>query len=324
MKLADKLVRLRKNFGWSQEELAEKVNVSRQSVSKWESAMSIPDLNKILKMAEIFGVSTDYLLKDEIEEFELSGETSEDGLAVIALSDAIDYVQTSYNKSKSTIVALFFFFTSVIPLFLLIGLKEGTVIGISESAVYSIGIGMLFILVAIGVVLTIRVEHTYVLNALIESQYFELEYGADSIILEKMTAYKKKYMQNVSIALVLIMTSPLPLVISAFMNASSMMIMFMLTLLFVLVYLALIVLVPSTVAFESYKKLLHEGEYAMDKIEDKKKITQFSTFYWTLVTAVYIGWSLWTMAWGITWIIWPVAGLVFAALLGLLGFLRNS
>ena len=67
MILADKIIKLRKSNGWSQEALAEKMNVSRQSVSKWESAQSIPDLEKIILLGEIFGVTTDYLLKDEIE-----------------------------------------------------------------------------------------------------------------------------------------------------------------------------------------------------------------------------------------------------------------
>lgn len=65
MILADKILNLRKSLGWSQEELAEKMNVSRQSVSKWESAAAIPDINRILELASIFGVTTDYLLKDD-------------------------------------------------------------------------------------------------------------------------------------------------------------------------------------------------------------------------------------------------------------------
>ena len=60
MILADKIILLRKKSGWSQEELAEKMNVSRQSVSKWEGANSIPDISKIIDMSKIFGVSTDY------------------------------------------------------------------------------------------------------------------------------------------------------------------------------------------------------------------------------------------------------------------------
>ena len=68
MILADKIIENRKKNGWSQEELAEKLGVSRQSVSKWESAQAIPDMKKILQLSEVFGVSTDYLMKDEIEE----------------------------------------------------------------------------------------------------------------------------------------------------------------------------------------------------------------------------------------------------------------
>ncbi|MCR5167075.1 MAG: helix-turn-helix domain-containing protein [Oscillospiraceae bacterium] len=67
MILADKIIELRKRAGWSQEELAEKLDVSRQSISKWESAQSVPDMNKIIKLSELFGVSTDYLLKDNLE-----------------------------------------------------------------------------------------------------------------------------------------------------------------------------------------------------------------------------------------------------------------
>ncbi len=74
MILADKIIRLRKKNGWSQEELAEKMNVSRQAVSKWEGAQSTPDLEKILQMSNLFGVTTDYLIKDEIEDEENSEE----------------------------------------------------------------------------------------------------------------------------------------------------------------------------------------------------------------------------------------------------------
>lgn len=67
MILADKIMEERKKNGWSQEELADKLSVSRQAVSKWESAQSVPDLQRVIQLAEIFNVSTDYLLKDEVE-----------------------------------------------------------------------------------------------------------------------------------------------------------------------------------------------------------------------------------------------------------------
>lgn len=60
MIFADKLIQLRKKAGWSQDELAEQMNVSRQSVSKWEGAQAIPDLERIVRLSGLFGVSTDY------------------------------------------------------------------------------------------------------------------------------------------------------------------------------------------------------------------------------------------------------------------------
>ena len=91
MIFADKLIDLRKKSGWSQEELAEKLNVSRQAVSKWEGAQSIPDMNRIIQLSELFGVSTDYLLKDEIEEEEPSSDNYVPSRK-ISLDEANEYV----------------------------------------------------------------------------------------------------------------------------------------------------------------------------------------------------------------------------------------
>ncbi|MDE6474449.1 MAG: helix-turn-helix domain-containing protein [Clostridia bacterium] len=67
MTFNEKLTRLRKTSGMSQEELAEKVDVSRQAISKWELGDSIPDTDKIIALSKIFNVTTDYLLLEELE-----------------------------------------------------------------------------------------------------------------------------------------------------------------------------------------------------------------------------------------------------------------
>jgi len=69
MKLSQKILQLRKKLGLSQEELAEKIGVSRQSISKWETGESIPELERLIGLSEIFNVTTDYLLKpDTVDE----------------------------------------------------------------------------------------------------------------------------------------------------------------------------------------------------------------------------------------------------------------
>jgi transcriptional regulator with XRE-family HTH domain len=60
----EKLRELRKQNNYSQEELANLLDISRQSVSKWESGISMPDLENVIKISDLFGVSIDYLLKD--------------------------------------------------------------------------------------------------------------------------------------------------------------------------------------------------------------------------------------------------------------------
>ena len=65
MKLHEKIYQHRKQMGWSQEELAERVGVTRQAVSKWELGSSLPELEVIVSLAKVFGVTTDYLLSSE-------------------------------------------------------------------------------------------------------------------------------------------------------------------------------------------------------------------------------------------------------------------
>ncbi|EGP66364.1 DNA-binding helix-turn-helix protein [Streptococcus sp. oral taxon 056 str. F0418] len=77
MKLADTLFELRKEKGWSQEKLAEQINVSRQSISKWESGQALPELEKIVELSKIFQVTTDYLLIEESEKPEIKSILSE-------------------------------------------------------------------------------------------------------------------------------------------------------------------------------------------------------------------------------------------------------
>lgn len=81
MVLSEKLFKLRKKSGLSQEQLAEQLNVSRQAISKWESGASIPETEKLITISNYFNVSLDYLMKDKVEEIssENTGDESSNG-----------------------------------------------------------------------------------------------------------------------------------------------------------------------------------------------------------------------------------------------------
>ncbi len=84
---ADKLYSLRTQGGYSQEALAEKVNVSRQAISKWELGLTLPDTDKIVALSKVFDVTIDYLLKDEIK---VNKDESLDRLVLKFLGSAQD------------------------------------------------------------------------------------------------------------------------------------------------------------------------------------------------------------------------------------------
>ena len=102
MTFSDKLIALRKKAGWSQEELASQLGVTRQSVSKWEGAQSVPDMDKVVQMSRLFGVTTDFLLKDELSEEEPAPEGCVNHSAMQALLEEEDY--TRENKAKSPVI----------------------------------------------------------------------------------------------------------------------------------------------------------------------------------------------------------------------------
>ena len=76
MKLNEKIIKIRKENGLSQEEFGDKINVSRQAVSKWENEEAKPDIEKIQQIAKKFSVSYEYLLNDEIETIEKVDKSS--------------------------------------------------------------------------------------------------------------------------------------------------------------------------------------------------------------------------------------------------------
>ena len=107
MSIAERILTLRKSKGMSQEQLAEAVGVSRQAVSKWESEQASPDPEKIITLSEVFGVTTDYLLKGvEPEKEEAKTEEKEEEKKTedthMTVGDVLDQkILTGENKAKA-------------------------------------------------------------------------------------------------------------------------------------------------------------------------------------------------------------------------------
>ena len=106
MKLSDKITKLRKVNGWSQEDLAEKLNVSRQAISRWENGTALPDANNILQLSKLFNVTTDYLLNEDYS-------SDNDIPCVKEVHNKLDYQKLIYKK-RFLIVSLLWLLSAAI------------------------------------------------------------------------------------------------------------------------------------------------------------------------------------------------------------------
>ena len=316
MILADKIIRLRKKNGWSQEELAEKMQVSRQAVSKWESAQTVPDLEKILKLSSLFGVTTDYLLKDELEDEEFTDENNAP-VKRISLAQANDFLKWRKAASLRIAAATFLCIIAVIPLLLLCATAAVPTYGISGNAAVGIGLITLLLLVAIAVAIFIACEFKNAPFAFIDKEPFETEYGVTGMVRERQKAFRNTYARYNIIATCLCVLSPVPLFAGLFtVNAENdflMVVLLSITLL--LAGIGTVLFILAGVPWAAAQKLLKEGEYAPEEKKKSRIRETVSTAYWLSAVAVYLGWSFWTNGWEITWIVWPVAGVLYAAAL---------
>ena len=316
MILAEKIARLRKRNGWSQEELAEKINVSRQAVSKWESAQTVPDLEKILTLGNLFGVTTDYLLKDEIESEEFSSGGEDSAVRRLTLAEANEYLAWEEKSSLRIAAATFLCVFSPIPLVFLAGAAEAAKYGVTENMATLAGITMLFLLIAAAVAVFISCGFKSEPYKFLEKEMFDTEYGVTGMVSERQKAYRPTYVRCNIIGIVLCVLSPVPVVAGA-MTGDEFLTVVTVCVLLLLVAVGAAFLVAAGVRWSGMQKILQSGDYAPAEKKRNEREAALSAVYWTLATAAYLGWSFTTGDWKNTWIVWPVAGVLYAAVLNL-------
>ncbi len=328
MILAEKIMMLRKKNGWSQEDLAMKLDISRQSVSKWESTASIPDLDKLIKLSEIFGVSTDYLLKDEIEESEgiSAGSFHEEKteLRKVSLEEANQYMNLVVRESVKIAAGVFACIISPVLLILLGGFSEYGSAQISENAAGGIGLVVLLLIVAGAVAVFITSGMKLSPYEYLEKECISLQYGIAGIVEKKKEDFQPVYRKCVVIGTLLCIVSCIPLFVAAAFDAPDMTYLYCVSLLLFVIAIGVFLFVWSGAIWGSYQKLLEEGDYTVEKKRENKKNSRLAQVYWCTVTAVYLGISLLTMRWDITWIIWVCAGVFYAAVCGIAAMLRKQ
>lgn len=322
MILADKIITLRKKNGWSQEELAEKLNVTRQSVSKWEGAQSVPDLNKILLMSRIFEVSTDYLLKDELEEpdgtqntesLETGGFEESVPARRVSMEEARAFLDIKEKLAGKIAFAVSLCIVSPVCLIFLGAAQETGRISISENMAAGAGLLILLLTIAIAVAVFISSGIRMGQYDYLDKDRIETDYGVTGMVKDQKSEYQGTYTRYHIIGTCCCILAATPLfTMLMFTEEDFMMAMAVCVLLFI-VAIGVYFFVVAGVRWESMQKLLQEGDYTIDNKKNEAAFEPVSKAYWLVATAIYLGYSFYTNAWEISWIVWPVAGVLFAA-----------
>lgn len=331
MILADKIINLRKKNGWSQEELAEKLGVTRQSISKYEGAQSIPDLDKILKLSEIFGVTTDYLIKDELEEEEyapsqMQENESESDRSVhkVTMEMANEYLQIIDWSAGKTAFATMLCILSPIVLLMLGAMSEMPNYHISENAAAGIGICVLIVLIAIAVTIFILCGMKTKKYEFMEKEDIETVYGVSGMVKEKRDAYHSMYVTQLVIGIACCICSVIPLFGTLAVSESDFYMVSAVCMLLALVAIGTYFIVRSAAKMNAMNQLLEEEDYTRQKKHENKKMSGPVTVYWLIATAIYLAWSFTTNDWDRTWIIWPVVGVLFPAFFAIVNGIRKK
>lgn len=331
MDLAEKITTLRKQKGWSQEELANQLDISRQSVSKWESRMSVPDLDKILKLSAIFGVSTDYLLKNEIDDMGCNAVPSENfsegqgygtygeemprnNARVVTWEEAENYMDITKAISRRIAAAISMYILSPVMLILLTGMSGEHIISMGEDSAAGMGLVILLCIVAAATVVVVFYGMKVSKYEYLEKEPIRLEQGLRSRVEQRKEEYEDTFRKFTTLGIALCILSVVPLFLALTFNMEEIFYIYAVSCLLVIVSCGAFFLVWAGSINGSFQKLLEEGDYT----REKKQSSGIAGFYWCLITAAYLGASFLTKRWDMTWIIWPCAGVFWGAIAGLM------
>ena len=326
MILAEKIIKLRKKKGWSQEELATELGVSRQSVSKWESMSSMPDLDKIMKLSEIFEVSTDYLLKENIiYENEYVENISKDELDthIVTLDEANEYINLSEIYYKKIALSVSMLVISPIVLLFLRSASKNNIISLKVSISTAIGISISLIIIAYAIVISILSKISFRKYQYFDTENISTEYGVSGIIKSKKEAYEDNYKKGLIFGVFICIISMIPLFLTIaikdrFFSICSICIMLS------MIAIGLNFIIKTGGMMTIYQKLLEEENYTREKKQEAKNNEALTGFYWCFIVTIYLAISFFTNSWEKTWIIWPVSGVLFSAILSLKSMLEKN
>ena len=318
--------RLRMEQNLTQETLAELLGVTAQAVSKWESAQSMPDIDKILQLSSLFSVTTDCLLKDTQDDPQSAAAQTPSPLPRVTLTQAEDYLTKAQANAPQMALATALCIVSPIPLLALGTVRELGLLGLDDNLAGGLGMIALLVLVAVAVVLFMQCGAAVREYEFLEKEPIETEHGVTALVRERRAAFAPEYERANRIGAALCILAAVPLFTAVMVGVSFLMSM-SICLLLVLVACGVYAFVRVGTVRDAMDQLLEEGDYTRPNKAIKSRINALTAAYWLVVVAIFLWYTFGPNGNGqpqYSWIIWAVAGVLYAAVMGIVRIISRS
>lgn len=239
------------------------------------------------------------------------------GLSV-SMEAARQYCGDTEKASVKYAIGVLLCICSPILLILMGGLQE--MYGLSDALVTVTGVVPLFVLIGIAVTIFIVTGISMSKYDCYEKEELELDFATEQYLRDRRESTRAGFAVQIAIGVFLCIIAVIPvMVVGAMEWKSDMPQVITVVVLLAIVSIAVFLFVAAGVKQDAYHVLLQEEEYSIERKNKKGPLYIFNTIYWPVVTAAYLGWSFVTGDWHITWIVWPVAGVLSVALEAIVG-----
>lgn len=273
--LSDRIATLRKDAGWSQEELAERLGVSRQAVSKWESGASQPDLERVLALSELFEVSTDYLLKDGADTIDatieaalpdygaaLEGEVypaESRGLRVLQTHEVHRYLGVRRGGATQIARGVALCVACPAPMMALMGLYQARwTLFTDENVAIAVGVALLLLMVALGVQMFVQAGDRMSKYRFIDKELFYLPGDLRATVADEQSKYRREQSRDIAEGVFLCVLSVVPPTVGGILDDGGLLTMCGVALLLMMVAMGVYLFTRDGVIMEGFSKLLKD------------------------------------------------------------------
>lgn len=261
-----------------------------------------------------YGESTDYGAAENYG----GNAAYEPPARMVSRQEAEEYIALSKKTSKWIAIGVLLCIWCPIPL-IFFGGVDSYVRQMSDLSIVIVGLIPLFVMIGIAVAIFIYNGMKMEKFDYLEKERIQIDSSLEEELSQMAEQEKVSSTKKTIIGILMCIFSVIPLLIMGSLPTDTVLQVMALLFLLLVVGIAVALMIVGGTKMKCIKVLRQEGDFTPGEKESKKLIEVIARIYWSVVTVIYLAWSIVTMQWGFTWIVWPVAGILFGAVAAICG-----